>query len=66
MPWDYIEVLLRESDLVLAFTRAGAERFGNAGMVRDRLDSLQLGVSASYSDPEGPVATGTAVTGFRS
>lgn len=58
LPADYIEVLHREADLVLTFTRAGLERLGNAGLVRDRMEVLPLGVSPSYSDPEGPVATG--------
>ena len=57
-PWDYIDALLREYSVVLPFTAAGAETFANVGMVRDRLDPLPLGVSDSYSDPEGPVATG--------
>ena len=57
MPWDYIEVLLAGSPTSSwPSPRAGAERFGNAGMVRDRLDSLHRGVSASYSDPEEPIA----------
>lgn len=58
LPWDYIEVLHRESDLVLPFTKAGVDRLGNAGLVRDRMEPLPLGVSPAYSDPDGPVATG--------
>ena len=58
MAWDIVEVLHREADVVLPFTRAGGDKLGNAGMVRDRIEPLTLGVSESYSDPEGPVAGG--------
>ena len=58
LPWDYVEVLHRESDLTLVFTQAGVERYGNAGMARDRMEHLPIGVSPAYSDPEGNVATG--------
>ncbi|MBF6555471.1 MAG: hypothetical protein IVW52_04765 [Acidimicrobiales bacterium] len=58
LPWDYVEVLLRESDLVLPFTKAGADRLGDAGLVRDRMEPLPLGVSPAYSDPGGPAAVG--------
>lgn len=57
-PWDYVAALVNEYALVLPFTRAGAENMGNAGVPRDRLEPLQLGVSPSYSDPDGPAATG--------
>jgi glycosyltransferase involved in cell wall biosynthesis len=58
LPWDYIDALHREADVVLPFTVVGGEALGNAGLVRDRIEPLPLGVSPSYSDPEGPVATG--------
>jgi hypothetical protein len=57
-PWDYVAALYNEYSVIMPFTAAGADNLGNLGIPRDRLDPLQLGVSASYSDPAGPVATG--------
>jgi hypothetical protein len=50
----YVNAMHREYDTILAFTPSGAELLGNAGVVRDRLEVLMPGVSAAYSDPEGP------------
>lgn len=58
LPWDYVEVLHREADLVMPFTKAGEDRLGNSGLARDRMAWLPLGVSPSFSDPDGPVSTG--------
>lgn len=57
-PRDHVQALHAEYDVVMPFTRAGAEALGRAGMVRDRLEPLQLGVSEAYSDPGGRVAFG--------
>lgn len=57
-PWEYVAAINQEYSVVLPFTRAGAENLGNLGVPRDRLEPLLLGVSPSYSDPDGPVAAG--------
>jgi len=57
-PWDYIEAIHAEYDVVMPFTASGGELLGNAGLVRDRIEPLQLGVSDAYADPDGPAATG--------
>lgn len=64
LPYEYVEVLHRESDLTLVFTKAGVARLGNAGHVRDRMDYLPIGVSPAYSDPEGAEAHGYGRVGI--
>ena len=56
VPWDYVEALHSEYSVLMPFTAAGGHRLGNAGVVRDRIAPLPVGVSDSYSDPYGPVA----------
>jgi hypothetical protein len=57
-PWDYVDALHREYSVVMPFTRTGGDALGDSGLVRDRIEPLQLGVSDAYSDPEGPAAIG--------
>lgn len=56
VPWEYVDVCMREYDLTLTFTRWGMNAMGNAGHVRNSLDYLMPSISPSYSQPEGPVA----------
>lgn len=56
MPWEYVDICMREYDMTLMFTKHGVEAMGNAGHVRNTLDWLMPGVSPSYSSPIGPVA----------
>lgn len=58
IPWEYVEALHKEYQVILPFTAAGAELLGNTGVVRDRMEPLVPGVSPAYSDPEGPIAEG--------